>query len=88
LSHKGYEKINKSTNINTTKTYTSPLTQTIQHNAICVGHNYAQTNTNNVNKTTGGKDDLNIAFMRKSLRISQHETQYVLILVLNTITLS
>ena len=22
-----------------------------KHNTICVGHNYAQTNTNNVNKT-------------------------------------
>ena len=36
------------------------------HNTICVGHHYAQTNTNNVNKTwaflqtTGGKDELNI----------------------------
>ena len=26
------------------------------HNKICVGHHYAQTNTYNVNKTTGGKD--------------------------------
>jgi hypothetical protein len=34
-----------------------------KHNTICVGHHYAQTNTNNVNKTwsliqtTGGKDE-------------------------------
>ena len=34
-------------------------------NTICVGHNYAQTNTNKVNKTrdllqtTGGKDEPN-----------------------------
>jgi len=41
-------------------------------NAIYVGHHYAQTNTNNVNKTwaliqtTGGKDEPNIVFMRKS----------------------
>ena len=31
-----------------------------KHNTICVGHHFAQTNTNNVNKTlqtTGGKDD-------------------------------
>ena len=34
-----------------------------KHNTICVGHHYAQTNTNNVNKTrallqtTGGKDN-------------------------------
>jgi hypothetical protein len=38
------------------------------HNAICVGHHYAQTNTNNVNKTlallqtTGGKYEPNIIF--------------------------
>ena len=43
-----------------------------KHNTICFGHHYAQTNTNNVNKTltllqtTGGKDEPNIAFMRKS----------------------
>ena len=36
------------------------------------GHHYTQTNTNNVNntrtllKTTGGKDDLKIVFMRIS----------------------
>ena len=36
------------------------------------GHHYAQTNTNNVNKTrvllqtTGGKDESNIVFMRNS----------------------
>jgi len=42
-----------------------------KHNTIWVGHNYAQTNTNNVNKpwallqTTGGKDEPNIIFMRK-----------------------
>jgi hypothetical protein len=29
-----------------------------QHNTICIGHRYAQTNTNNVNRTTGGKDEL------------------------------
>jgi len=38
---------------------------------MCVGHHYMQTNTNNVAKTyallqtTGGKDELNIVFMRK-----------------------
>jgi hypothetical protein len=43
-----------------------------KHNTICIGHHYAQTNTNNINKTcallqtTGGKDELNIVFMRKS----------------------
>jgi len=39
---------------------------------ICVGHHYAQTNTNNANKTfallqtTGGKDEPNIVLKRKS----------------------
>ena len=43
-----------------------------KHNTICVGHHYAQTNTNNVNKTwallqtTGGKDEPNIVVMQKS----------------------
>jgi hypothetical protein len=43
-----------------------------KHNTICVRHHYAQTNTNNVNKTcallktTGCKDEPNISFMRKS----------------------
>jgi hypothetical protein len=43
-----------------------------KHNTICGGHHYAQTNTNNVNntcallQTTGGKDEPNIVFMRKS----------------------
>ena len=43
-----------------------------KHNPICVGHHYAQANTNIVNKTrallqtTGGKDEPNIVFMRKS----------------------
>jgi hypothetical protein len=41
-------------------------------NIICVGHHYEQTNTNNLNKTlallqtTGGKDEQNIVFLRKS----------------------
>ena len=36
-----------------------------KHNTICVGHHYAQTNTNSVNKTytllqtTGGEDETN-----------------------------
>ena len=43
-----------------------------QYNTICVGHRYAHTSRNNVNKTcaiiqtTGGKDELNIVIMRKS----------------------
>ena len=42
-----------------------------KHNIIGVGLHYAQTNTNNVNKTwtliqtTGGEDELNIVFIRK-----------------------
>jgi hypothetical protein len=31
-----------------------------KHNTICVGLHYAQTNTNNVNKTTGGKYEPNV----------------------------
>ena len=40
-----------------------------KHNAICVGHHYAQANTNKVNKTraflqtTGGKDEPTIVFI-------------------------
>jgi hypothetical protein len=43
-----------------------------QHNTICVGYHYTQTNTNNVNKTwsllqtIGGKDEPNIVFLMKS----------------------
>ena len=43
-----------------------------KRNTICIGHHYAKTNTNNVNRTctlletTGGKDDPNIVFIRKS----------------------
>jgi hypothetical protein len=40
-----------------------------KHNTICVGHHYAQKNTNNFNKkctlpqTTGGKNESNIIYM-------------------------
>ena len=43
-----------------------------KQNITCVGHHYAQTNTNNVNKTrvllqtTGAKHEPNIVFMRQS----------------------
>ena len=43
-----------------------------KYNTICVKNHYAQTNTNNVNKTctllqtTGGKDEPNIILMRQS----------------------
>ena len=57
----------------------APVLDTISNHNIygevhraCVGYHYTQTNTNNVNKTrallqtTGGKDEPNIVFMRKS----------------------
>jgi hypothetical protein len=53
----------RNTNINKAKT---------EHNTIRVGHHYMQTNNNNVSKTwallqtTGGKDEPNIVFIRKS----------------------
>jgi hypothetical protein len=34
-----------------------------KHNTICAGHHYAQTNTNNVLDTNGGKDKPNIVFI-------------------------
>ena len=38
-----------------------------RHNTICVGHHYAQANTNNVNKTNNLRwKHPNIVFMRKS----------------------
>ena len=46
--------------------YTRPRQIKQKHNTICARHNYAQTNTNNVNttcallQTTGGKDEPNI----------------------------
>jgi len=48
-----------------------------KHNTICVGHQYTQTNTNNVNKTrailqiTGGKDEQNIVFILNSWTLLQ-----------------
>jgi hypothetical protein len=43
-----------------------------EHNTLCVGHHYAQANTNYLIKTwalpqiTAGKDERKIVFMRKS----------------------
>jgi hypothetical protein len=43
-----------------------------KHNIICIGHHYAQANTNNVNKkctflqATGGKHEPNIVFKQNS----------------------
>jgi hypothetical protein len=44
------------------------------HNAICIGHHYTQTNTNNVNlQTIGGKGEPNLVFMRN--RNGHHNTE-------------
>ena len=57
---------------NPEKLATQDIQDDEKHNTICVGHHCTQTNTNNVNKTcillqtTGGKDEPNIVFMRKS----------------------
>ena len=50
--------------------YTRRMKTKQNHNTIWVEHHYAQTNTNNVNKTcallqtNGGKDEPNIVVMR------------------------
>ena len=46
-----------------------------KNNTICVGHHYAQTKTDNVNKTqtTGGKDKPNIFFFGH--RNGHHDTE-------------
>jgi len=56
--------------LGTQDTRRRPINQ--KQNTQYVGHNYAQTDINNINKTqaplqtTGGKDDQNIIFMPKS----------------------
>ena len=40
-----------------------------KHNTICVGHNYAQTKTNNVNKTR--------ALLRKQLEVKTDRTTFL-----------
>jgi len=45
--------------------YTKTKKNKTKQNTICVGHHYMQANRNNVNKTTGGKDEPNIVIMRK-----------------------
>jgi hypothetical protein len=63
--------------------YTKRRKTNLRHNTICVGHNYSQRSTYNVNKTcahqqtTIVKDEPNIVFMRKSLWTSQYGTQNV-----------
>jgi hypothetical protein len=58
---------------------------------ICVGHHYAQANTNNVNKTwapiqtTGGKDDICIHVIKVSIKLSR-ELFYFLELVMRVVT--
>jgi len=53
-------------------TYKMKTNKNKKHNKIYVGHHYVQKTTNNVNKTwallqtIGGKDEPNIATMRKS----------------------
>jgi len=37
-----------------------------KHNTICVGHHYTQQTQITEIQTTGGKDEPNIVFMRKS----------------------
>ena len=54
--------------------------QNKKHNTICVGYHYALINVNKtwaLLQTTGGKDESNIVFMRKSWRTSQHGSQNV-----------
>jgi hypothetical protein len=57
---------------NPEKLETSGTQNEEKHNTLYVVHHYTQTSTNNVNKicaflqTTGGKDEPNIVFMRKS----------------------
>jgi hypothetical protein len=38
-----------------------------KHNTTCVGHHYMQSNTNNINKTTGGKNEPNIVILRRCI---------------------
>jgi hypothetical protein len=54
--------------------YTRRIKWKQKHNAICVGHHYAQAKTDNGNKTQiiGGKDEPNIVFIRTSQRTSRH----------------
>jgi hypothetical protein len=55
------------------KRYTRLRRRKQTHNTIYVGHHYAQTNTNNINKawtllqTTGGKDKPNIVFFNAEI---------------------
>ena len=57
---------------NPEKLATSGTQNEEKHNTLCVVHHYGQTSTTNVNKTcaflqtTGGNDEPNIVFMRKS----------------------
>ena len=54
-----------------------------ERNTICVGHHNTQTNMYKVNKTfsllqtTGGKDEQNIVFIRKSQWTSHQGTQSI-----------
>ena len=54
------------------RTHNTKKKQNKQNNTKCVGHQYTQTNTSNINKmcdllqTSGVKDEPNIVFMRNS----------------------
>ena len=72
-NQKGQSRMDNPEKLTTLGTQNTRRRQTKQkHNTICVEHHYAQTNTNNVNKTyaliqtTGGEDEPNIVLMRKS----------------------
>ena len=63
-----------------------------KYNIIYVGHQYARTNTNNVNttwallQTTGGKDEPSIVLLRKT-RLSQLAYRWVVLFTYNWLTL-
>ena len=80
INVKGYRRCNQKWKTRETGNiwYTRRRQTNQKHNTICVGHHYAQANTNNVNKTwallqtTGGKDKPNMIFIGKSKRKLQH----------------
>jgi len=57
------------------KAYTKPRKPKEKHNTICVRYHYAQTKTDNANKTrtTGSKDKQNIFFFGH--RNGHHDTE-------------
>ena len=65
-----------------------------KHNTIYVGHHYAQTNTNNINKTwallqrTGDKDEPNIVLCRNRNGHHWHCTGIIIVLLYVYITIT